>query len=225
MSEQNTTLSGTQVSARMLTTLLVSCWGLSFAYLLLHSLLITHNIGLCLAASVPMLIVWATLERKRWGRLALLGVCATTLGLFFTLVALFAVSGESWLVPAERNLTNYSHIALSIVSQNSYTAAVMLTLSAATGYWLKRPVVVHEFEQGKRSGLAAGQRVIAIALVGTWGAAAFSLPIYALTKPVIIAAFEKNGIVHSSAYVPHFVVHKVIVSSLATRSEASANSR
>ncbi len=225
MVEQNTPLSGTPVSASILTTLLVSCWGLSFAYLLLHSLLITHDIALCLAAAVPMLIVWAALERKRWGRLALMGVCLTTLGLFISFVALFALYGDSWLVATERNFANYSYIALSVVSQSSLTAAILLALSAATVYWLKRPAVVHEFEKGKRSGLAAGQRAIAVALVGTWGATAFCSPIYALTKPVISVVFEKNGKERAYISISGLNVHKRIESSLATRSEVSVNKR
>ncbi len=224
MSEQNTPLSGTSVSARLLTTLLVSCWGLSFAYLLLYSLLITHNFGLCLTAALPMFVVWAALERKRWGRLALLGICATTIGIFLFITAMFIIAGDSWLEPTERNLLNYSHIALSIVSQNPMTASALLVLSAATGFWLKRPAVIYEFENGKRRGLAAGQHVIACALVIAWGAAAFSSPIYTLTKPVFSSAFVKNGVHHGFKIDSRFRADRSISSSLAARSDVSAKS-
>ena len=64
---------GSTQTPRLSTTLLALAWGITSAYILFYSLLISHNIRPCLAALVPLVITWATLERKRWGRLALLG--------------------------------------------------------------------------------------------------------------------------------------------------------
>jgi len=46
---------------------------------------------------------------------------------------------------------------------------VALALATVTGLWFCRPVVIAEFERGKRSTLAIGQSVIALTLVVCWG--------------------------------------------------------
>jgi hypothetical protein len=130
---------------------------------------VTHDPRPCFAAIVPLVIVWATLERKRWGRLALLGLSATALGLFVAAIGFIAAVGDRWLHPAERNLANYAKIALHIYSADPTTAFTVLILAATTGLWLRRPVVIAEFERGKRATLAVAQRAIAMLLVSCWG--------------------------------------------------------
>jgi hypothetical protein len=47
-------------------------------------------------------------------------------------------------------------------------AYVTLILAATTGFWMRLPAVVAEFERGKRATLARAQRAIAYSLVGCW---------------------------------------------------------
>jgi hypothetical protein len=160
----------------MLTTLLACGWGLASAYTLLHSLLITHNAQPCLAALVPLVAVWATLERKRWGRLALLGLSATALGLFVTLTGLVAASASK-LPEAEHNFARYTEIALGYFNHRPEIALTVLGLALTTGFWMRRPVVVAEFERGKRATLAVAQKAIAMSLVGFWGVTVLLAPL------------------------------------------------
>jgi hypothetical protein len=166
MPQQNP--NGPSGGERLLTTLLACCWGFSSAYILFHSLLVTHDARPCFAALVPLVVVWATLERKRWGRLALLGLSAVALGLFIASIGFIAAIGTSW-EPTQRTLMNYARIALRLYADDPSTALTMLLLAATTGLWLRRPVIIAEFERGKRATLAAAQRAIAMALVSCWG--------------------------------------------------------
>lgn len=193
MSQQNLSVNGTPTSARLLTTLLASCWGLSSAYILFHALLVTHDPRPCFAALVPLVIVWATLERKRWGRLALLGLSATALGLFVAAVGFIAAVGDRWLHPAERNLANYAKIALNLYSADPMTALTVLVLAATTGLWLRRPIVIAEFERGKRATLAAAQRAIAMLLVSCWGMTVIFTPWTPTDKNRIALAGSKKA--------------------------------
>lgn len=164
---QNLVASGPPARSRRLTTLLACCWGLFSAHLLLHSLLITPNARLCLVALLPLLSVWATLERKRWGRLALLGLSLTTLALFLVTALFTAVSGSPLGQFAEI-VSDYFRVAFPLYARSGFAAWGMLALAALTGAWLSRGVVVAEFNRGKHALLAPGQRFIAFCLVALW---------------------------------------------------------
>lgn len=179
MPQQNP--NGPSGGERLLTTLLASCWGLASAYILFRSLLVTHDARPCFTALVPLVVVWATLERKRWGRLALLGLSATALGLFIAYTGFIAAIGASW-EPAQRTLMNYARIALRLYADDPSTALTILLLAATTGLWLRRPAVIAEFERGKRATLAAAQRAIAMALVSCWGIILVFPPLTPLNK-------------------------------------------
>src|SRR5579883_1668485 len=137
MSENLPRSGETPPSARLLTTFLACGWGLASAYLLFHALLVTHDAGPCFAALVPLIIVWATLERKRWGRLALLGLSATALGIFVGAVGWIASIGKNMYnyYPPLRHLADYARIALNVYSENPNTAKIVLFLAALTGLW------------------------------------------------------------------------------------------
>ncbi|HZO88222.1 MAG TPA: hypothetical protein VFB38_07755 [Chthonomonadaceae bacterium] len=194
---QNLATHGTPASARFLTTLLACCWGLSSAYVLFHSLLVTHDARPCFAALVPLVIVWATLERKRWGRLALLGLSGTALGLFVAAIGYIAAVGSAELSTAERTLSNYVQIALRLYDNDPSTVLTILLLAATTGLWLRRPVVIAEFERGKRATLAAAQRAIAMLLVGSWGLTLIFTPLPTGGKNAAAKSADKHATSHS----------------------------
>jgi hypothetical protein len=222
MYQHSTSSGGTPASARLLTTVIAGCWGLSSAYLLFNSLLVTHDTRPCLAALVPLIVVWATLERKRWGRLALLGLSATALGLFAAGLGYVASLGDHWLRPTDRNLAGYVRMALPLFADNPTAAYATLILAVTTGLWLRRPVVIAEFERGKRATLALAQRGIALSLVGCWALALIFTP-FAPAVKASSAASASAG--HSSR--PHAVrlhaAHSRRVSRRNSRSDMPAS--
>ena len=162
---------GTSPFAVRCTTLLACLWGSAAAYILCHSLIVTHNKRYTVAALVSLITVWATLERKRWGRMALIGVSVTTIGIFGFFVSAFsAFPGSSQpsqvrtLHKAVAQVAAYYGISLPVVFG-------FLLLAVVSSLWLCRAEVVTEFEQHKRPVLVSGQRVIATALIACWGAA------------------------------------------------------
>jgi hypothetical protein len=133
-----------------------------------YSLLVTHDARLCLIWFVPMVIVWATLERKRWGRLALLGLSSTSLGLFAAGLGYVIAFGNHNLAPAQRDLSHYSQLVIAMYSGAPKVTYATLFLAATTGFWMRLPAVVAEFERGKRVQLAKAQKAIAFSLVACW---------------------------------------------------------
>lgn len=168
--------------AAFCTSLLACLWGGGAAYILCYSLLITHNNRLAMTALVPLVAVWATLERKRWGRLALMGLSITTIGLFLiamTLLTIFPYTAQSVEVQSLANFRSLLEAAYGISTQ---AVLGMLLLAAVTGAWLWHPRVVAEFDQHKRHTLAKAQRAIAAVLVGCWGAAIAMNPLLAIDR-------------------------------------------
>jgi hypothetical protein len=199
----------TPMSARLLTTLLASSWGLASAYILFYSLLVTHDARPCFAALIPLVVVWATLERKRWGRLALLGLSSTALGLFAAALGYSASVGNRWLPAENQNILGYLNVALHLYGYNSPGAALItLSLAATTGIWLRRPVVAAEFERGKRATMAVAQKAIAMTCVGCWGLTIAFLPnlnnpkAALLPKSSSIATHKAGGLKRTDASRP-----------------------
>ncbi|MCS6776497.1 MAG: hypothetical protein RMJ43_05695 [Chloroherpetonaceae bacterium] len=175
MSQSDRTLNGAPSTTRFFTTLLASGWGFAAAYALFHALLISHDLRLFTASLVPLMAVWATLERKRWGRLALLGMSATALGLFVALLGSVA-QVFTRLKPEEQTAERFSVLVLAYFDQRAEIALTLLALALMTGFWMRRPTVVAEFERGKKATLAAGQRAIALCLVAFWGVSLLLAP-------------------------------------------------
>jgi hypothetical protein len=162
---------GTSPFAARCTTLLASLWGAVAAYILCHSLIVTHNKRYTVAALVSLVTVWATLERKRWGRMALIGLSVTTMGVFGFFVGAFSAFSDSSQSPEVRSM----HKAMMKVA-NCYGISIpgiiaLLLLAVVSSLWLCRAEVVAEFNQHKHALLVSGQRVIATTLVACWGAA------------------------------------------------------
>lgn len=175
MSKPLSVPTGTSASTRFWTTVLACGWGLASAYILFYSLLNNGSTRLIVGALVPLVTVWAVLERKRWGRLALLGLSATALGLF--LYTLGGVAASTWNLPAsERSLAHIVENTLSSFGDKSEIALIVLVLALSTGYWMRRPAVVAEFEKGKRATLAVAQKAIAMSLVAFWGVTVLLVP-------------------------------------------------
>lgn len=130
-----------------------------------------------MAALVALIVVWATLERKRWGRLALQGLSATTLGMFIAALGYVARISGPWTGQVVSDLASYVQGALGIYSSDTAMGYTIVVLACISSLWLSRPAIIAEFERGKKRDLAAAQGLIAIALVGCWGAIVISNPV------------------------------------------------
>lgn len=139
------------------TTFFAVGWGLLAAYQLLAGMLVTHSVRFMVDGPVALLMVWAALERKRWGRLALLGMSLTVM-----LVCLIGMR-----LP-DVNSAEGVHATLAFFATSPGGLGALLLLAGWTAFWLVRRQIIAEFEQGKRSTLRMGQRVIALTLVGLW---------------------------------------------------------
>ena len=150
------------------TNILAACWGVAAPYMLVRSVFISHQMRYGLAAPIPLLIVWATLERKRWGRLALLSISLTAVALFIGVA--FIAFGLNAGVFAGKQSSPGAIIAWfkSFYAQDGSTLVIVIGLAIATGFWMCRAAVVAEFERNKRSALAIGQWAIAVALAITY---------------------------------------------------------
>ena len=162
--------------AALCTNILAVLWSIVAAYVLFDSLLITHKHRYAVAAIFPLISAWATLERKRWGRLALMGLSVATVVVFALLSGVFARFYHPWQEEAQ---TLGSGATSLILAYGIGTAAAvgLLTLAAVTGCWLCLPHVAAVFNQNKRATLVKAQRGIAIVLAGCWAAAIALAPL------------------------------------------------
>ena len=196
-------------AARSGTTLFAVGWGLLASYQLLQGLLVTHSLRFMVVGPLALLMVWATLERKRWGRLALLGMSGTVVIVCLVGDRLADASGAVGL-----------HTTLHFFAAVPGGLVALLLLAAWTIFWMHRSIIVAEFEQGKRSGLQTGQRAIAAALVGFW-AALLILPSPASTR----RAYRKQGAQTQHTALPYRLGAPPASSSRIARSAASHSSR
>ena len=168
--------------ATFCTTLLACLWGAEAAYILSYSLFITHNMHLGLTALVPLVAVWATLERKRWGRLALMGLSLTTIGFFLVAVTVLIFLPNPTQTVEMQSLTHLLYSLEATYNIGMPVVLGILLLAAFTGPWLCHPLVVAEFDQRKQRSMANAQRAIATVLVGCWGAAIALHPLLAIDR-------------------------------------------
>ena len=186
-------------SPRFSTTMLALAWGVTSAYILFHSLLVSHDTRPCLAALAPLVITWATLERKRWGRLALLGLSAVALGLFVGSLGIAASVMRMTLPAAHQTPLRCVEMALGFFGEkNPFAGAIIIALAAMTGLYLRRPTVVAEFERGKQQTLALAQRGIAAILVGSWGLTFLGTPLPTVGAKTPSSVHLRRGGVHPS---------------------------
>ena len=198
---------GTSIASNPGTTLFAIGWGLLAAYQLLHGVFVAHSVRFMVVGPIALLTVWATLERKRWGRLALLGMSLTVLIVCLVGARLADVTGADGL-----------HATLNFFAASPGGLGAMLLMAVWTLLWMRRSAIVAEFEQGKRTGLRAGQCAIALALVGVW----------ALMLVVPSRASAHKGHVggrNTAPASPPFRVTSPMSSSLTARSAASPNKR
>ena len=199
MTMQKTAYGGTP-SPSGTTTLLACLWGLASSYAFFNAALVTHDNRLCVAALVALVIVWATLERKRWGLMALLGLSAVAPLIFLTMTAYVASISESWL-PTQRNFETYVQYSLGLFGPDTTSTWVLLGLSLPTLAWMSRTKTAAEFSRGKVSQLVAAQRAIACVLAGSWSLSIFITPIGALTqgKGVMPTTVTSSSKTHKSS--------------------------
>jgi hypothetical protein len=162
--------------ARGFTTFLCCAWGYSFAYSFFRCVLDRCGLMVCLAAALPLVAVWASLERKRWGRLALIGLSLLAQALFGVILAILIFSHHVWIDPAERHFFGYVKYALRLFGETPETTLTLLLLSAATAIWLFMPWARAEYIQRKKRYLTPGQRVIAVSIVALWGLTMIATP-------------------------------------------------
>jgi len=129
---------------------------------------------LFLCSLLPLVAVWATIERKRWGRLALLGLSSASLGFFAAAIgnaiaSNFAAiqSGKFGFNALLADVTRYI-VTIGFKDQPQIAFAILI-LSAMTTFWMCLPNVRTEYERGKNAKIAIAQRAIAMTIVGCWG--------------------------------------------------------
>ena len=155
---------------------LACLWGAAAAYILCCSLLVTHKAVFALAALVPLVAAWATLERKRWGRMALMGLSLTTVGVFAFGLGVFMASLDH-VQPQVRSVGNSLRHLAALYDISAPAAFSLVVLASLTGLWMLRGEVIAEFNQNKKSALAGAQRLIAGVLVCCWGGAIALTPL------------------------------------------------
>lgn len=160
---------------RFATTLIACAWGMASAYALFYSLLIKFNLRDFLLALVPLVAVWAAIERKRWGRLAMLGLSSVALGACAAALGLAIATHLTALQAGKPVLNAILHDALYSFGGQPQIAIALLVLGAMTAPWMCRPAVRDEYESGKKATLAVAQKAIAMTVVGCWGVT-FLLP-------------------------------------------------
>ena len=162
--------------SRALTTLLCCGWGYSFAYSFFRCVLDRSGLFVCLAAALPLAAVWAALERKRWGRLVLIGLSMLAQALFSLMVTLLIFSHHQRVFPTEQHLFSCVRYALHLYGETQESAIGVLILSAVTAGWFCMPHVRSEYLQRKKPYLTPGQRIIAVSVVSIWGLTMMATP-------------------------------------------------
>ena len=160
---------------RLTTTIIACAWGLVSAYTLFFSLLVQPNMRYFLIALFPLVAVWAAIERKRWGRLALLGLSSAALGVFAADIGWTIASNYTKFQAHKVNVNTLVDDALKFFNYQPQIALAILVLAAMTAFWMCRPTVRIEYDRGKNATLAVAQKAIAMTVVGCWGVT-FLLP-------------------------------------------------
>lgn len=151
-----------------ITTALCLVWGFFFSLGFFETLFQKAGVLASVVSALPIITVWGALQRKRWGRLALMSLCMIIIMLFIVVLTAISSTHQFYVLPEERTLYGYLHYALHFFSHRSVTSVLLLTLSGLTCLWFWLPPVRKEYEKGKRATLALGQKVIALSLVFTW---------------------------------------------------------
>ena len=176
------------ITTRMVTTFLCCGWGYSFSYSFFRSLLVRPNLLVGMAAALPLGIVWAALERKRWGRLALLSLSVLAITLFF-LMFFALLSSEHAAGQAGRLAVATCFMrTLELFTEAPTMSFVILCLAGLTAAWLLMPQVRFEFEKGKSKVVSMAQSVIALTLIAVWG-------VSMILNPPVLAVYHRSGIV------------------------------
>ena len=149
-----------------LTNGIALAWGASFAYVLLSALFVSHQFSSALASTIPLIVVWATLERKRWGRFAILGLSFTMIGLFVEGHLYYALHNVRAL--PESLSSTCAKLALGLYADSSLLALSVMTLATFSIIWMYLPATVQEFEKSKMVTMSVAQRAIALFLVSMW---------------------------------------------------------
>jgi hypothetical protein len=153
---------------RVITTLLCCSWGYSFAYAFFRCVLDKSPLLVCLAAALPLLAVWASLERKRWGRLVVLGLSLLAQTMFLTILGLLMFSHEAPGISGDKSLFDCLRFGLYEFGESPDAALTVLLLSAASAIWFCTPWARAEYETRKQPYLSPGQRAIAFTVVSLW---------------------------------------------------------
>lgn len=118
------------------------------------------------SAVLTLIVAWSVLARKRWGRLALMGIAAATA---FSGAMHLLGDHTAWASPL---LQRFSGMMLAPVpgaaDHNDALSALFFTIAGATLWRLALPSVRAEFEARKIRATSGFQRGIAVFLVACW---------------------------------------------------------
>ncbi len=153
-------------AAPAVTTFVTIGWGIVSAFTMFRALFFEHSIALALAYIIVLLVVWAALGRKRWGRLALLGMSVAVPLTFAVCLAYFAYILGHGVDPFISTSSSARWITSFCCGPTPAVGLIVVSLLA--GLWLQHPAAAAEYNQGKHRNLASSQRGIAAFFVGLW---------------------------------------------------------
>lgn len=155
------------------TNIIVACWGVAAQYMIVRAMFVSHQMRFGYGAPIPLFIVWATLERKRWGRLSVLVISLTAVAMFLG-VAFLAFGLNVGVFTGHQGSPSAMLTWLkTFYEQDSATIGIVIMMAVATGFWMCRAIVIAEFNRGKKNALALGQWAIAVVLAAAYTATLF----------------------------------------------------
>ncbi|HLJ57896.1 MAG TPA: hypothetical protein VKT77_22855 [Chthonomonadaceae bacterium] len=161
---------------RVMTSLLCCIWGFTFGATFFECILDACGPLALFAAILPLVSIWAALERKRWARMVLMTLSALAIALFAIMAVWIACSDQGLPGAADRDLQGFLLYALNHFSVTPGSALWILVLSATTLIWLCLPWVREEFASMKDPSLTPGHLLIAGWIVVFWGATMIATP-------------------------------------------------
>lgn len=162
--------------SRNVTTVLTAGWGYYFISAFFRDITGHTNLFVCITALFPICAVWASLGRKRWGRMTLIVASALALTLFALMIVQnrLPTIGDRYSVgPASYDCLVY---VVQIFGETPIDIAGGLVLALCTVAWFSTPLVRQEYEKTKKTELEVGQQIISGFIVLSWMTAAIVSP-------------------------------------------------
>jgi hypothetical protein len=111
-----------------------------------------------------LIVSWAVMERKRWARLAMIGICSVLVADMTVAAWLLILSPDS-VTSAVLRGSSYWTTLLNVYGCGTVFGLILFVLSMGSIWWLSRNHVREEFDRRKKRETSRFQGGIAAALV------------------------------------------------------------